>query len=77
MLFNKRDKLVLSIPNFGPKELEGVPSASMFKSANPIAMVESNLEASLLYILLTAFHVVRNEASIVFFLILNKATQIY
>jgi hypothetical protein len=58
-----------SIPSFGPNAVEGVPSASIFKSANPIAIVDSNLEASLLYILLTAFQVDRKAASIVFFLI--------
>ena len=66
-----------SIPSFGPSELEGVPFASIFKSANPVAIVELNLEASLLYILLTEFHVERSAASIVFFsLIILKQTNI-
>ena len=69
MLFSNLERLVASIPNFFPREVEAVPSASMFSSTKPVAIVELYLLASLLYILLTEFHVDRNAASIVSFLI--------
>ena len=63
MVLSKRERLVGSIPIFGPSVVEGVPSASMLRRANPVAIVESNLLASLLYILLTICHVERKALS--------------
>ena len=61
--FKSRDKLVFSIPFFGPYAVEVVPAASIFKIAKPVDIVEWNFDASRLYILLTAIQAERNAPS--------------
>ena len=63
MVFNSLDRLVDSMPILGPKVVEGVPFESILNKAKPVAIVESNLLASLLYILLTKFQVERKTLS--------------
>jgi hypothetical protein len=76
-VLNKRERLVGSIPILGPRVVDGVPSASILRSANPVAIVESNLLASLLYILLTNCHVDLNALSKVSYFIISNLKKYY
>src|SRR5690606_12453782 len=66
ILFKILERLVPSIPIFGPNVVDEDPdSGSILNKVNPMAMVLCSLAASSLYILATACQVALNTKSIV------------